>query len=52
MKVVLEKEATVWINGKEIKVSAGTQEVDDEVGRILVEAGYAKKIEEEDKKRK
>jgi hypothetical protein len=51
MKVYLEKETSVWINGKEIKVKAGTQEVNDEVGRILIEAGYAKKIEEKTEKK-
>ncbi|GEM_PF-1695493 len=52
MKVYLEKPAKVWINGKEISVPSGTQEVEKEVGRILVSAGYAKAVEEEKSKRK
>jgi len=52
MKVYLEKPAKVWINGKEISVPSGTQEVEKEVGRILVSAGYARMIEEEKAKGK
>ena len=52
MKIYLEKEAKVWINGKEIRVPAGTQKVEKEVGRILVSAGYAKMVEEEQKEDK
>ncbi|WP_156875192.1 hypothetical protein [Thermodesulfovibrio thiophilus] len=52
MKIYIEKDSSVWINGKEIKVAPGSQEVDDEVGRILIDAGYAKAIDEEKRKNK
>jgi hypothetical protein len=47
MKVFLEKDANLWINGKEYKIKAGTQELNDEIARILIDAGYAKPIEEQ-----
>ncbi len=51
MKIIVEKDTKVWVNGKEIKIPAGIQEVDDDVGRIVIQAGYAKEVKEEDKKK-
>lgn len=46
MKVYLEKQTVCWINGKEHKVNAGIQELDDNVAKLLIEAGYAKPVED------
>ena len=44
VKVFVKEDTKVWINGKEIKVKKGNQEVESEVARILVEAGYAEEL--------
>jgi hypothetical protein len=51
MKVFLKEPTQVWINGKEYKVGAGIQDVDDNVALILIEAKVADKVEEDKKKR-
>lgn len=48
MKVYVKNDVSVWINGKELKVPQGIQDVDDEAGRILINAGYAYQINKED----
>ena len=52
MKVFVKEATQVWINGKEYKVEAGMQNVDENVALILIEAKLADKVEEEDKKKK
>jgi uncharacterized protein YlzI (FlbEa/FlbD family) len=52
MKVYVKKDTTCWINGKEYTVKAGIQEVDENVAEILLQAGYAKPVEEEVKRTK
>jgi hypothetical protein len=52
MKVFVKEATQVWINGKEYKVEAGMQDVDDNIALILIEAKLAEKVEEEDKKKK
>jgi len=44
VKVMVRQDTSVFINGKEIKVRKGTQSVDPEVARILIEAGYAEEL--------
>jgi len=44
VKVLVKENVSVWINGQEIKVPQGMQELDQEVARILVEAGYAEEV--------
>jgi len=44
VKVLVKENASVWINGQEIKVPQGMQELDPEIARILVEAGYAEEV--------
>lgn len=44
VKVLVREGVSVWINGKEIQVKQGMQELDPEVARILVEAGYAEEV--------
>lgn len=54
MKVYIYSPTSCWINGKEYKVQAGIQEIPDEVAQVLINAGLARKIEEDkrtDKKR-
>jgi hypothetical protein len=41
VEVMVKENTSVFINGKEIKVKKGIQMVDQDVARILVEAGYA-----------
>ena len=38
VKVFVKEDTKVWINGKEVKVKKGNQEVESEVARILIEA--------------
>lgn len=47
MKIYVDRDVSIWINGKELKVAAGIQEVDDEVVRILIESKNAKAVEKE-----
>lgn len=43
--VVLVKEpVVVMVNGKEIKIEEGKQEVSKEVARLLIEAKYAQEV--------
>jgi len=44
VKVFVKEDTSVFINGKEIKVKKGTQNLKPEVARILIEAGYAEKV--------
>lgn len=44
VKVLVKEDTSVWINGREIKVKKGAQEVEPEVARILIEAGYAEEV--------
>jgi len=46
MKIHVEKDTPVWVNGKKVIVKAGVQEVDEDIARILIHAGYARAIEE------
>lgn len=46
VKILVDTDVVVMINGQEIKVKKGVQNVDKEIARILIEAGYAKYIEE------
>jgi len=53
MKLFVKETTQVWINGKEYKVQAGMQEVDDNVALILLETKptVAEKVEDEKKKK-
>lgn len=51
MKVFLEKETEIFINGKLIVIQSGIQEPDDNLCQILIDSGYAKEIKEENKKK-
>lgn len=51
MKIYVNTIAAVWINGKEIVVKQGFQDVDEEVGKILVNAGYAYLADEKSEKK-
>ena len=44
VKVMVKQDTSVFINGKEIKVKKGTQSVEPEIARILIEAGYAEEV--------
>ncbi len=44
-KIVVEKDTPVWINGKQVVIKAGVQEVNEDIARILIQAGYAKAVE-------
>jgi len=46
MKVLIKEKAKIWINGKEFSFDAGMQDIEDDKARILIEAGYAEKVEE------
>jgi hypothetical protein len=52
MKVLVKGKAKIWVNGEEFSFEAGVQDVDDDKARILMNAGYAEKIEEKTKKGK
>jgi len=52
MKLFVKESTSVWINGKEYKVAAGIQEVDDNIALILLEAKLAEEVKEDDKKKK
>ena len=47
----LQEATQVWINGKEYKVEAGMQDVNDNIALILIEAKLADKVEEDKKKK-
>ena len=51
MKVFVKEATQVWINGREYKVEAGMQDVDDNIALILIEAKLAEKVEEDKKKK-
>jgi hypothetical protein len=53
MKLFVKESTSVWINGKEYKVQAGIQEVDDNVALILLETkpAIAEKVEDDKKKK-
>jgi len=52
MKLFVKEATQVWINGKEFKVQAGMQEVDDNVALILLETkpAVAEKVDDTKKK--
>jgi hypothetical protein len=50
MKVLVKEKVKIWVNGEEFGFEAGVQDVDDDKARILIEAGYAEKVEEKTKK--
>jgi len=52
MKVLVKEKVKVWVNGKEFSFEAGVQDVDEDKARILIEAGYAEKVEETEKPKK
>jgi len=52
MKVLIKEKAKIWINGVEFSFEAGVQDVDDDKARILIEAGYAEKVDEPEKSKK
>jgi hypothetical protein len=52
MKVLIKEKAMIWINGEEFSFEAGIQDIDDDKARILIEAGYAEKVEEPEKPKK
>jgi hypothetical protein len=52
MKVLIKEKAKIWINGEEFSFDAGVQDIDDDKARILIEAGYAEKVEEQEKLKK
>ena len=49
MKVLVKEKAKVWVNGEEFSFEVGVQDVDEDKARILIEAGYAEKVEEPEK---
>jgi hypothetical protein len=52
MKVLVKEKVRVWVNGEEFVFEAGVQDVDEDKARILIEAGYAEKVEEPEKPKK
>jgi len=52
MKALVKEKVKVWVNGEEVVFEAGVQDVDEDKARILIEAGYAEKVEEKPKKGK
>ncbi len=52
MKVLVKEKVKIWVNGEEFVFEAGVQDVDEDKARILIEAGYAEKIEETEKAKK
>jgi hypothetical protein len=52
MKVLVKEKVKIWVNGKEFSFEAGVQDVDDDKARILIEAGYAEKVEEPERPKK
>lgn len=51
MKVFLEKQTTVYINGKEIILNSGALDLDENIAQILINSGYAKEMEEKKSKK-
>ncbi len=52
MRVLVKEKVKVWVNGEEFSFEAGVQDVDEDKARILIEAGYAEKVEEPEKSKK
>jgi len=52
MKVLVKEKTRIWVNGEEFVFDAGVQDVDEDKARILIEAGYAEKVEETEKPKK
>jgi len=52
MKVLVKEKVKIWVNGEEFSFEAGVQDVDDDKARILMNAGYAEKVEEQEKSKK
>jgi hypothetical protein len=52
MKLFVKETTSVWINGKEHKVQAGIQEVEDNIALILLETkpAVAEKVDDTKKK--
>jgi len=44
VSIFVKEDTRVWINGKEIKVKKGNREVEENIARILIDAGYAEKL--------
>jgi len=51
MKLFVKQSTSVWINGKEYKVQAGIQEVQDNIALILLEAKLAEQVDDDKKKK-
>jgi len=53
MKLFIKEATQVWINGKETKVEAGIQEVEDNIALILLEVKptIAEKVDDDKKKK-
>ena len=53
MKLFIKESTSVWVNGKEYKVQAGIQEVDDNIALILLETkpAVAEKVDDDKKKK-
>jgi hypothetical protein len=49
MKVLVKEKVKIWVNGEGFVFEAGVQDMDEDKARILIEAGYAEKVEEEEK---
>ncbi|MFZ8864071.1 MAG: hypothetical protein ACO2PP_26695 [Thermocrinis sp.] len=49
MRVLVKEKVKIWVNGEEFVFEAGVQDMDDDKARILIEAGYAEKVEEPEK---
>ena len=52
MRVIVNEDTQVWINGKLYQVEEGEQELEDPVAEVLLHAGKAKKVEKEKRKDK
>jgi hypothetical protein len=52
MKVLVKEKVRIWVNGEEFSFESGVQDVDDDKARILIEAGYAEKVDEPEKSKK
>ncbi|MDI6865765.1 hypothetical protein [Thermodesulfovibrio yellowstonii] len=50
MKLYIARQTKCWINGKEYAVESGLQDVPDAVAEVLLYAGQARKVEEEQRK--
>ncbi|MCS7317330.1 MAG: hypothetical protein NZZ41_03285 [Candidatus Dojkabacteria bacterium] len=51
MKVLVDKDTKVCINGKDLLIESGSLELEENIAQILINAGYAKEIEEKKSKK-